>query len=450
VRQHPALRGTTRPRYAVAVALILTVLEAQPAFANVEEPAQRRIGVVDREGSGPDTLPDGPLEAMAGDVPVRIDVVKGLERPWAMAFLPDGSLLVTERPGRLRRIDAQLRLDPEPVDGIPPVLASAYKGLMDIALHPAFDDNRLVYFTYSQRLDGESDEDWDRLTGPAATVALARGRYEGRRLAAVEDIFVARAATSGVSAARIAFATDGSLFLSIGAPSYTVDEDGTNRVGSAREAQDLRSHAGKVLRLTDEGKAPPDNPFVTRRDALPEIYALGLRNPTGLFVHPETAALWCVEHGPLDGDEINIIRPGQNYGWPIHSYGRAYSGARTAAGSGPLTAAVQADGMQDPWLFWSPNVAPGGLSRYAGAAFPAWQGDLLVGGLQSRQLQRIDVNARGQPVERIRMLDDLGQRIREVRTGPDGLVYLLTDHDRGALLRLAPRPRGSGAARHRD
>jgi glucose/arabinose dehydrogenase len=429
--------------------LLVVCLGPPPLRADTGLPTEaRRIGVIAREGSGPDTLPNGPLEMLAGDVPVRVDIVKGLERPWAMAFLPDGSLLVTERPGRLRRIDAQLHLDPVPVDGVPPVLASAYKGLMDIVLHPAFDDNRLVYFTYSRRLDGEGDEDWDRLTGPAASIALARGRYDGRRLEAVEDLFVARAATSGVSAARIAFARDGTLFLSIGAPSYTVDEGGVNRVGSAREAQDLRSHAGKILRLTDAGGAPDDNPFVTDPEALPEIFALGLRNPTGLFTDPDTGALWSVEHGPLDGDEINVIRPGGNYGWPLHSYGRAYSGARTADGSGPLTAAVQAPGIEDPWLFWSPNIAPGGLSRYRGAGFPDWRGDLLVGGLQSRQLQRVVVNERDQPVGRVSMLGELGQRIREVRTGPDGLIYLLTDHDQGALMRLSPRhlPDTGGAA----
>lgn len=403
------------------------------------EETVRRIGVEGREGSGPDTLADGVQYLETDGVHLRVTAVKGLERPWALTFLPDGAMLVTERGGRLRRVGADLQLDPRPVAGVPTVLASAYKGLMDVAVHPDFENNRWLYFTFSKRLDGESDERWDRLTGPAGTVVLARGRYDGAyELSDVEALFTADAATSGVSAARFVFTADADIFLTIGAPSYTTDAGGTNRVGSARSAQDPGSHAGKVLRLHDDGSPVEDNPFVSVPAYQPEIYALGVRNPTGLFVHPDTQALWLVEHGPLGGDEINIVSAGANYGWPLHSYGRAYSGARTADGSGPLHASPVAPGMQDPWLFWSPNIAPGGMTLYSGQAFPAWEGDLLIGGLASTQLHRVDLNARGLPQRREVMLQSLGQRIREVRTGPDGLVYLLTDHDRGALIRIEP------------
>ena len=441
------VRGRSLRRVGAAVLLavgsiVSPMTKGTTSVAAVDEVAVeevRRHGAVGREGSGPDTLADGVQILEAGAHTVRVTPLKGLERPWALAFLPDGGILVTERPGRLRRISPDFRLDPQPIAGVPEVLNSAYKGLMDVALHPDYDSNRWVYFTFSQRLPGETDVDWDRLTGPAGTIVLARGRYDGaHQLTDVEELFTARAATSGVSAARLAFAADRSIFLSIGAPSYTVEEGGTNRVGSAREAQDPMSHAGKVLHLLDDGSPAEDNPFLGVPGYLPEIFALGVRNTTGLFVHPDTQAAWTVEHGPLGGDEINVIRAGANYGWPLHSYGRAYSGARTGEGSGPIEPLPSAPGIEEPFLFWSPNIAPGGMSRYQGAAFPAWQGDLLIGGLASTQLHRVDLNDRGLPEGREVLLQSLGQRIREVRTSPQGLVYLLTDHDLGAILRVEP------------
>ena len=299
-------------------------------------------------------------------------------------------MLVTERPGRLRRVNADFTLDPQPIAGIPDVLAAAYKGLMDVALHPDFADNRWVYFTYFQRLPGETDADWDALIGPAGTAVLARGRYDGRhRLLDVEDLFIADAATSGVSAARIVFGADGGLYMSIGAPSYTLADGGTNRVGSAHDAQDPASHAGKILRLGEEGSALPDNPFVDVPGYLPEIFALGVRNTTGMAVHPRTGALWTVEHGPLGGDEINIIEAGRNYGWPLVSYGRAYGGESTGAGFGPVLAGPSAPGMEEPWLYWSPNIAPGGLAIYTGERFPDWAGHAFIGGLRGAQLHRV-------------------------------------------------------------
>ena len=392
-----------------------------------------------REGSGLDTLPDAAQIVDEQGRRLLVTPLKGLQRPWALAFLPDGAMLVTERPGRLRRVNADFTLDPQPIGGVPAVLASAYKGLMDVALHPGYADNRWVYLTYSKRLPGETDANWDELTGPAGTAALARGRYDGaHRLRDVEDLFVADAASSGVSAARIVFGADDKLYMSIGAPSYLLAQGGTNRVGSAHDAQNPGSHAGKILRLNDDGSVPPDNPFVNAPSYRPEIFALGVRNTTGMVVHPGTGALWAVEHGPLGGDELNIIEASRNYGWPLVSYGRAYGGERTGAGFGPMLASPSAPGMEDPLLHWSPNIAPGGLAIYTGGRFRNWTGHAFVGGLRGAQLHRVELTPEGLPRGHGSLLLSLGQRIREVREGPDGLLYLLTDHDRGALLRVEP------------
>ena len=417
--------------------LLLTMAPQLPAAEDEDRPP--RHGAAGREGSGPDTLPDRPQRLDEKNQPLLVTPLKGLERPWALAFLPDGAMLVTERPGRLRRINADFTLDPEPISGLPTVLDSAYKGLMDVALHPAYADNGWVYFTYSKRLPGETDDNWDKLTGPAGTATLARGRYDGaHRLQDVEDLFVAEAASSGVSAARIAFGLEGEIYMSIGAPSYNLAQGGTNRVGHVDEAQDPASHAGKILRLRDDGSAHPDNPFTEVPGYQPEIFALGVRNTTGMVVHPQTGELWEVEHGPNGGDELNIIRAGGNYGWPLVSYGRAYSGERSGAGSGPTRPSASAPGFEEPVLHWSPSLAPGRLTIYTGDRFPDWRGHALIGGLRSTQLHRVELTPDGLPRAQQSMLLALGQRIREVREGPDGLLYLLTDHDEGAILRVAP------------
>lgn len=433
-------RGSLRALQAVLLCVLFSHgIADEPAPLEDEQVARPRHAPVGDEGLSPFTRPDDAQIVNETGQTLRVTPLKGLERPWALAFLPDGAMLVTERPGRLRRVNADFTLDSQPVAGIPAVLASAYKGLMDVALHPDYADNGWVYFTYSKRLPGETDADWDMLTGPAGTAVLARGRYDGAHtLHDVEDLFIADAATSGVSAARIVFGTDSKVYMSIGAPSYKLEQGGTNRVGSAHEAQDPASHAGKVLRLNDDGSVPADNPFVNEPSYHPEIYALGVRNPTGIVVHPGTAELWAVEHGPLDGDEINIIQAGRNYGWPLVSYGRAYSGERTGAGSGPVLASPSAPGMEDPWLHWAPNIAPGGLAIYTGIRFSGWRGNAFIGGLRTTQLHRVALTEEGLPLQRQSLLRSLGQRIREVREGPDGLLYLLTDHDRGALLRVEP------------
>lgn len=382
-------------------------------------------------------LPDGPItldtsrrsptgEKIPGPI-LRIVPTKGLVRPYAIAFLPDGGMLVTERPGRLR-IVRQGVLDPQPISGIPEVRDRQFKGLNDVALHPQFAQNRWVYFTYYKPRPEARD---------GATAVLARGRLEDHALTDVRELFVANGMVGGASAARFVFGRDGKIYLGIGIPTVNT------RPGyvSATDAQSPASHYGKILRLNDDGSAPPDNPFVSMRSYKPEIFALGIRNAMGIIVHPQTGEIWETENGPQGGDEINIIRPGMNYGWPVISYGRSYTGDLTGQ-SGPSSDKPFADGLSQPWLFWAPSISISGMTIYTGDRFPEWKGSILVGGLVGEQLQRIVLSPAGLPIRRDTMLAQLGQRIREVRQGPDGLVYLLTDEEAGALLRLEPAGAG--------
>jgi glucose/arabinose dehydrogenase len=347
---------------------------------------------------------------------VRVSVVaRGLVNPWSLVFLPDGTMLVTERPGRLRIIRNGV-LAPEPVAGLPPVAAQRLCGLMEIALHPQFAQNRLLYFTYSK-------------PGEKATMVttLARGRFDGTRLTDVEDLLLATPYWDcrGGAASRLAFAPDGLLFMTTGA-------SGENR----GEAQETSHYRGKVLRLTDQGKPAPGNPFEGRADFRPEIYSYGHRNQLGLAFHPTTGALWNAEQGPNGGDELNIILPGRNYGWPLVSLGRDYAG--------PWQGAFAKDGFEPAMVNWVPSIAVAGLVFYSGDRFPAWRGNALVGAMRlgeipnTGHIQRIVFNENGDEIRREMMLTELRQRVREVRQGPDGLVYLLTDEAQGAVLRLEP------------
>jgi glucose/arabinose dehydrogenase len=316
-------------------------------------------------------------------------------------------------------------VDPKPIAGIPPVLDSRLKGMQDLALHPRFAENKLVYFTYYKPKPGEED---------VATATLARGRFDGdHALTDVRDLFVSDAWCATPSAARIAFAPDGKVFLSVGVPIR-------GRAGTAQpdDSQLPGSDAGKVLRLNDDGTVPPDNPFVGKAGYKPEIYALGIRNILGMFIHPQTGELWENENGPMGGDEINIIRAGLNYGWPIISYGRAYNGDLTGDTSGPTTELHQMPGMEEPFLIWVPSIAPSGMAFYTGDRFEAWKGNIFVGAMRCTMLQRIVLNAKGMPILRENLLTELKQRIRDVRQGPDGLLYVLTDETFGALLRIEP------------
>ena len=359
-------------------------------------------------GGGPFTLDT------AEQHKIRVVVVsKGLSHPLSLAFLPDGSMLVTERGGRLRILRDGV-LDPQPLAGVPKVHAVRNAGLFDIALHPRFAENRFVYFTYTK--PGEN--------GQVATT-LARGRLDRAGLADVRDLFVGEW-TTVLGGSRIAFNRDGTLFMTTGAATGPL-------------AQDPNSDYGKVLRLRDDGTVPSDNPFVGRAGYKPEIYSLGHRDQLGLTIHPETGAVYSNEHGPNGGDEINLIRPGRNYGWPLASFGRTYEGPRVS--ESPVR-----EGFDLPLVLWVPSIAPSGLTFYTGDRFPAWKGNVFLGGMRQGEipgtgrLERVVFNDKMEEIRRESLLTDLKQRIRDVRQGPDGLLYVLTEEEDGALLRIEPAP----------
>ena len=353
---------------------------------------------------------------------IRVVVVaQGLSHPWSLAFLPDGGMLVAERPGQLRII-RNGKLDPEPVAGVPAVRTDGNGGLMDVALHPRFAENRLIYFTYTKPVENGK-----------GTPALARGRLDGNRLTDVKDLVVPDAYEgNGGLNGRVVFGRDGMVYFSTG-----------GNVGKV--AQDPASLRGKILRLRDDGSVPPDNPFVKRAGFRPEIYTLGHRNTLGLIVHPVTGAIWNNENGPNGGDEVNIILPGRNYGWPLVSFGREYSGAR-------ISGSPTGDGFESPLLAWLPQIAVAGMVVYTGDRFPAWKGNVIVGSLRTGgiaatgHIERVVFNEKTEEIRRESMLTELRQRVREVRQGPDGFLYILTDEidtlpGKGALLRIEPAPR---------
>jgi glucose/arabinose dehydrogenase len=375
-------------------------------------------------------LGDGPWDFQTEREHIRVTVVtKGLDHPWGMAFLPDGDLLVTERPGRLRVIRDGV-LDPTPIGGLPKIRAAVIGGLLDVALHPRFAETHWVYFSYSKP---DVDKDF------VATTAVARGRWDGgAMLTDVEDVFVADAWYSseiagannrccgqgpadGSYGSRIVFDAAGFLYVTLGDRNW------------GEKAQDPSSHMGKIVRLRDDGSVPNDNPFVGKEGYKPDLYTIGHRNPLGLTIHPLTGELWSTEFGPRGGDELNRIQAGKNYGWILVTEGQHYNNDPTVRGKHGVP------GMEDPVLFWVPSINPGNLAFYAGDKFPAWRGDLLMAAM-SRSLLRASFDAAGQPTGQERMLTELGQRLRDVRLGPDGLVYVLTDESAGAMLRIEPAP----------
>ena len=346
---------------------------------------------------------------------IRVSVVaKGLSHPWAITFLPNDDMLVTERAGRLRLVRDGM-LDPHEISGVPTVRTDGNGGLMDVAVHPQFDENRLVYLTYTKPVGG----------GKGAP-ALARGRLEAGTLVDVRDLIVTEAyeGNSGLNG-RVVFGRDGKVYMSTG-----------GRVTDV--SQNPMSLRGKVLRLNDDGTVPDDNPFVKHDDHRPEIYSFGHRNTLGLILHPVTGEIWQHENGPNGGDEINIVLAGRNYGWPVVSFGRDYSGARLYEPT--------RDGMETPLVVWLPAIAAAGMAVYTGDQFPAWKGNVFVGSLReggipgTGHLERIVFNEKTEELRRETMLTELRQRIREVRQGPDGLLYVLTDADDGALLKIEPTP----------
>ena len=343
------------------------------------------------------------------NVRVRI-LTRGLERPWSLAFLPDGRMLVTEREGRLRYVAADGTLDSTPISGLPEAVAERRQGgLHDVVLHPDFPRNRLVYLAYAGRGSGGYGTE------------LARGRLDGHRLTDVQVLFRALPKAFGGRhfGGRVVFDGKGHVFLTLG--------DRGNRPS----AQDLGSHAGSVIRLTEDGRVPADNPFRTVAGARPEIYSLGNRNIQGAAIHPRTGELWSHEHGPQGGDEVNIIRAGVNYGWPVITYGRNY-GIGTRIGEG-----THGEGMAQPLHQWTPSIAPSGMAFYDGDKFPGWRGNLLVGALAFRLLARLELDGE-QVVREERLLEGRLGRIRDVRVGPDGYVYLLSDETSGVIARLEP------------
>jgi glucose/arabinose dehydrogenase len=341
---------------------------------------------------------------------IRVVVfTRGLVQPWSIAFLPDGDMLVTERPGRLRLVHEDGVLEPEPIAGVPKVRAVGLSGLFDVALHPNFTSNGFVYLTYNKPGEGQ-----------ASQLGLARGIWDGKTLADVEDIFIADAG----SVSRLVFGQDGMLYV-------------TTFGGLAAAAQDTMSLAGKVLRLTDTGAVPPDNPFVGKQGYRPEIFTLGHRSTLGLVLRPGTNEVWENENGPNGGDEINVLKPGANYGWPLVSLGRTYPGPWQSE-------QFSREGFENPIVYWTPAIAVSGMTFYTGDKLPKWKGDVFVGGLRTGEvpgtghLERILFNENMEELRRESLLVDLRQRIRDVRMGPDELLYVLTGEQDGAILRIEP------------
>ena len=344
---------------------------------------------------------------------VRVEVVaRGLETPWGLAFLPDGRMLVTERPGRVRIVSRDGKLS-RPLSGVPKVAATGQGGLLDIALKPDFERSRLVYISYAEPRDGRSN-------GTAVARARLVGAPGEERLEDVEVIFRQEPSHRGGLhfGSRLVFAPDGKLFVTLG------------ERFEMRFAQDLGRHWGKVVRLEPDGTVPADNPFVGKEGARPEIWSYGHRNAQAAAIHPGTGILWLVEHGPRGGDEVNIVERGANYGWPVVGYGIDYSGAK-------IHLAPSRQDMVAPMYYWVPSIAPSGMAFYTGDVFPAWRGNLLVGALAGQALHRLVLDGARVVAEEV-LLADRNARIRDVRQGPDGAVWLLSDAGSGSVLRITP------------
>ena len=356
-------------------------------------------------------FPDMPRNLEMSGTQFRVvPVVKGLEHPWSMAFLSDGDMLVTEKLGRLR-IVRKGTLQPQPIAGVPLVWTTGQGGLLEVLPHPRFAENHFVYLTYSKPCE----------TG--ATTALFRGRFDGKALTDGRDLFVADNCNTGNPhfGSKLAFGPDGMLYMTIG------------ERGDRNRAQNTAIHGGKILRLKEDATVPADNPFVGKEGYKPEIFTYGHRNPQGLAFHPQTGALWDNEHGPQGGDELNIIQAGKNYGWPVATYGREYPPDGALVSPHPSK-----DGIEDPMLVWLPSIGISGLIFYTGDAFPQWKGNMFAGALSGLALHRIGFNEKGGLMGREALLTELRQRVRDVRQGPDGYIYVAIDATAGGILRLEP------------
>lgn len=342
-----------------------------------------------------------------------VDVVDGLKIPWSMAWLPNGDMLVTERPGRLRVVSQGILS--APVEGLPKVHAKSQGGLFDVLPHPDFASNNLVYLSFAKPLTDGS------------TTMVIRGRLQDNKLSAIEDIFQAKTSgKSGHYGGRLAFDNQGYLFITVGERQAATKGDLTQH-----PAQDRSNHQGVVVRLRDDGQVPDDNPFIGQQGVLPEIWSYGHRNSQGLAVHPLTGDLWAGEHGPQGGDELNIVQPGLNYGWPVIGYGVNYGLGK------PIHEAQTQDGMESPLHYWVPSIATSGLMIYSGDKFPRWLGNIFVGGLRGQQLARVTLSDDAKTVVAQEVLVQGLGRIRDVRQGPDGYIYI-ADESKGRIVRLQP------------
>jgi glucose/arabinose dehydrogenase len=419
-RQTQTASASTATAITLAIALSLqgAASAQQPAPAAPAQPPAGRggpPGASNAPGGFPRTptlpFPEAPREVETVGVKLRaVPIVKGLVNPWSLTFLPNGDMLVTERPGRLRVVRKGV-LDPTPVAGVPEVWATGQGGLLEVLPHPQFAQNNLLYLTYSKPCD------------KGATTALLRGRFDGTALTDAKDLFVADNCNTGNPhfGSKLAFGRDGMLYMTIG------------ERGDRVRGQNTNIHGGKILRLKEDGTVPPDNPFVGKPGYKPEIYSYGHRNPQGLAFHPDTGVLWATEHGPQGGDELNNIQAGKNYGWPIASYGREYAPNGAIVSEHPWK-----EGIEEPTMLWIPSIGASGLMVYTGAQFPEWKGQLFAGGLSGLQLHRFAFNEKGGLLGREAMIEPLRQRIRDVRQGPDGYIYLAVDQNPGGVLRLEP------------
>jgi len=373
-----------------ALAVLLSLVALLPAYAQA---------------------PRSPTPAPLSGVVQVETVAKGLEHPWALEFLPDGRILVTERPGRLRIVARDGRLS-KALDGVPRVFARGQGGLLDIALDPHFAENRLIYLSYAEPGDNNT-----------AGTAAARARLGDDRLTEVQVIYRQQPKVEGGNhfGSRLVFARDGTLFITQG-----------DRFAYRERAQDLSVGFGKIMRINPDSSVPKDNPFVGRTGALPEIWSYGHRNVQGAALHPHTGQLWTVEHGARGGDELNHPEAGKNYGWPVITYGVDYSGAKIGEGAAK-------PGMEQPVYYWDPVIAPSGMTFYTGEVFSGWNGSILIGSLTPGLLVRLALKD-GRVAREERYLGELRERIRDVKQGSDGLLYLVTDNSDGRLLRVKPSP----------
>jgi aldose sugar dehydrogenase len=418
---------------AVAVAVAAAAAVAQQPAPQTPPAGARQGGPPGARQGGPGVprvpslpFPDAPQEIETLGPKIRVvPMAKGLVNPWGIAFLPNGDILVTEKPGRLRIVRGGT-LDPQPIAGVPEVYPVGQGGLLEVLPHPRFAENQFVYLTYSksrERAAAAAAQPPAAQPGQAppreATTVLARGRFDGKALTDVRELLVADNWNTGNPhyGGKLAFGRDGMLYLTIG------------ERGDRNRAQNTALHGGKLLRLREDGTAAPGNPFAGRDGFKPEIYTYGHRNAQGLAFHPETGELWETEHGPQGGDELNTIVAGKNYGWPISTFGREYSGE--------FISPPWKEGVEQPVIFWAPSIGLSGMAFYTGDRFPAWKGNVFLGALSGQQIQRVVFTEKG-PVGREALLGTLRLRIRDVRQGPDGFLYAAVDANPGGILRIEP------------